>query len=60
MPNVRRPRRRSGEEMFCWQLTMRCLSRFNARLDRWFRSVFCVEDDWRDFFSTDEDSNNAS
>jgi len=39
---------------------MSCLSRLNARVDAWFRHLFCVEDDWRDFFSTDEDSNNAS
>jgi len=39
---------------------MSCLSRLNARVDKWFRDLFCVEDDWRDFFSEDEDSNNAS
>jgi hypothetical protein len=35
------------------------LSDLNARLDSWFRHLFCVEDDWRDFFSTDEDSTDA-
>jgi hypothetical protein len=28
---------------------MRCLTRLNARVDRWFRQVFCEEDLWMEY-----------